>query len=128
MNKPTEEDVEKIILVDFDGTVVRHMYPMIGELLDGAVETLKDLEKAGYTLVLWTCRSGEHFDHAMNFCKEHGINMITAEESRKMIEEVYGEESLPEGRKPYARWHIDDRNLGGFPGWDKVREILLETA
>jgi hypothetical protein len=29
------------------------------------------------------------------------------------------------GRKPYADVYIDDRNMGGFPGWKKVREIIL---
>ena len=34
-----------IIAVDFDGTCVKHRYPMVGEDVDGAVSVLKELVK-----------------------------------------------------------------------------------
>ena len=41
-----------VIAVDFDGTIVTHRYPEIGTVIDGAFETLKDLKRNGFTLIL----------------------------------------------------------------------------
>ena len=30
-------------------------------------------------------------------------------------------------RKVYAHCYIDDRNLGGFPGWDTVYRLITEA-
>lgn len=52
-----------IIAVDFDGTVVSHEYPHIGEDI-GAVPVLKELVAAGHKLILYTMRSGRLLDEA----------------------------------------------------------------
>ena len=46
------------IAVDFDGTIVTHEYPKIGEELPFATETLKMLIKEHHKLILWTVREG----------------------------------------------------------------------
>lgn len=46
-----------IIGVDFDGTCVDHMFPLVGDDAPGAVEWLGKLAAAGNRLVLWTMRS-----------------------------------------------------------------------
>ena len=43
------------IAVDFDGTIVEHRYPQIGEEKLFAFETLKQLQKLGHQLILWNC-------------------------------------------------------------------------
>ena len=45
-----------IIAVDFDGTIVTHQYPAIGEELPFATETLKQLIADGHQLILWSVR------------------------------------------------------------------------
>lgn len=35
------------IAVDFDGTCVKHKYPLVGEDVDGAVSVLKEYSKKG---------------------------------------------------------------------------------
>ena len=47
------------IAVDFDGTIVEHMYPKIGEERPFAIETLKMLIAEQHRLILWTVREGE---------------------------------------------------------------------
>ena len=47
--------INKIIAVDFDGTVVDDKYPEIGKAKIFAFETLKQLQNDGYRLTLWTC-------------------------------------------------------------------------
>lgn len=50
-----------IIAVDFDGTCVKHRYPMVGEDVDGAVSVLKELVRKGHKIILYTMRSGTHW-------------------------------------------------------------------
>lgn len=45
-----------VIVVDFDGTVVKHEFPKVGEDI-GAVPVLNELIKNGHKLVLFTMRS-----------------------------------------------------------------------
>ena len=52
----------KIIAVDFDGTIVEDRYPAIGKPKLFAFETLKQLQNDGYRLTLWTYRSGKALD------------------------------------------------------------------
>lgn len=121
-----------VVLIDFDGTIVEHCFPKIGMPLPGAFETMKDLKAAGYKLVLWTCREDygfliekQYLSQAVKFCADNGIEFDGVNET---LEE---HEFRPEDcikRKPYAHYHIDDRNLGGFPGWHWVRELLLPSA
>ena len=48
-----------LIAVDFDGTIVKHRYPAIGEEIPFAIETLKKLAADRHRLILWTVRSEE---------------------------------------------------------------------
>lgn len=107
------------ILIDFDGTIVEHIWPEIGRPLPGAFETMRDLKLAGYNLVLWTCREDELLAQAVDFCREHGVEFDA-------INEVMPEDNIG-SRKPYCKYFIDDKNLGGFPGWDWVRRLLLPS-
>ena len=47
-----------LIAVDFDGTIVTHKYPAIGEEIPFAVDTLKMLRQDGHKLILWSVREG----------------------------------------------------------------------
>jgi len=47
------------IAVDFDGTIVEHDYPEIGKEKLFAFQTLKELNKMGARLILWTFRTGK---------------------------------------------------------------------
>lgn len=44
------------IYLDFDGTVVEHEYPEIGQLNPNALEVIKKLQDAGHTIILNTMR------------------------------------------------------------------------
>jgi len=107
------------IAVDFDGTIVEHRYPAIGKTKLFAFETLKELQKQGHTLILWTYRSGQRLEEAVKFCQKNGIEFYA-------VNKNYPEEILTENisRKIDADIYIDDRNIGGFLGWSKIWEIL----
>ena len=61
------------IAVDFDGTIVEHRYPEIGEERPFATETLRMLIKDQHRLILWSVREGQLLEDAINWCRERGV-------------------------------------------------------
>jgi hypothetical protein len=107
------------IAVDFDGTIVEHQYPEIGKEKLFAFRTLKELEKLGACLILWTFRAGKELDEAVEFCRNNGIEFYAV--NKNYPEEVYNENI---SRKINADIFIDDKNVGGFPGWSEIWQML----
>jgi hypothetical protein len=107
------------IAVDFDGTIVDHEYPEIGKEKLFAFLTLRELNKKGARLILWTFRAGKELDEAVEFCRKNGIEFYA-------VNKNYPEEIMNEtvSRKIDADIFIDDKNLGGFPGWSEVWQML----
>jgi hypothetical protein len=107
------------IAVDFDGTIVENRYPEIGKPKLFAFETLIELQKKGHQIILWTYRSGKKLDEAVNYCREKGLEFYAV---NKSFPEEHYDPSI--SRKIDADVYIDDRNLGGFPGWSKVWKLM----
>ena len=107
------------IAVDFDGTIVEHEYPEIGKEKLFAFLTLKELNKRGARLILWTFRTGKELDEAVEYCRKNGVEFYA-------VNKNYPEEVMNEtvGRKIDADIFIDDKNIGGFPGWSGVWQLL----
>ena len=108
------------IAVDFDGTIVEHRYPEIGKPVLFAFDALKELQKRGHSIILWTYRSGKELDEAVKFCAQKGFEFYSVNKS--FPEEKFEESTT--SRKINADLFIDDRNIGGFPGWATVLRIL----
>ena len=108
-----------VIAVDFDGTLVEHRYPAIGKEILFAFETLRELQKQKHQLILWTIRTGKELDEALEFCRERGIEFYAVNCS-------YPEEKFDakDSRKINADIFIDDRNIGGLPGWGEIWQML----
>ena len=109
----------KVIAVDFDGTIVEHAYPEIGKEMMFATHTLKALQQKGHKIILWTFRQGRELDEAIQYCRSRGVEFYAV--NRNFPEEEINENTP---RKIQADIFIDDRNLGGFPGWSKVWQML----
>ena len=62
-----------IIAVDFDGTIVAHKYPEIGQEVPFAIDTLKMLIKDQHRLILWSVREGALLDEAVEWCRARGV-------------------------------------------------------
>ena len=116
-----------IIALDFDGTVVTHEYPYVGEDI-GAVPVLKELTAAGHQLILFTMRSGKLLDEALAWFERNGIELYAVNENPE-------QKSWTSSVKVHANIYIDDCALGcpirfedgvrrPFVDWQKVREIL----
>ena len=58
-----------IIAVDFDGTIVEHRFPEIGNEIPFATTTLRMLaEQHNHRLILWTVRRGRLLEEAVEWC------------------------------------------------------------
>lgn len=117
-----------IIALDFDGTVVTHEYPYVGDDI-GAVPVLKELIAAGHQLILFTMRSGKLLDDALAWFERNGIELYAVNENPE-------QKSWTSSAKVHANIYIDDCALGcpirfedgvrrPFVDWQKVREILV---
>jgi hypothetical protein len=107
------------IAVDFDGTIVEHEYPLIGKEKLFAFQTLKELNKMGANLILWTFRTGKELDDAVEFCRKNGVEFYAV--NKNYPEEIFDETV---SRKIDADIYIDDKNIGGFPGWSEIWQML----
>ena len=66
-----------IIAVDFDGTIVEHRYPAIGNEIPFAIETLKRLSEERHRLILWSVREGKLLEEAVSFCSDRGLKFLS---------------------------------------------------
>ena len=109
-----------IIAIDFDGTIVSHRYPEIGNEIPFATTTIRKLIEEQHQVILWTVRRGKLLQDAVDWCKERGIEFYAVNKS-------YPEEEPGEGyAKVNADMFIDDCNLGGLPDWGKIYKMIKE--
>jgi hypothetical protein len=110
------------IAVDFDGTIVTHEYPNIGKELPFAVETLRQLQRDGHKIILWSVREGQLLEEAIEWCRARGLEFYASNKD-------YPEETRQDkhySRKLKAELFIDDRNLGGLPDWGTIYRMINE--
>ena len=119
------------IVLDFDGTVVKHAYPAVGEDI-GAVPVLKRLVANGCNLLLNTMRSHDSagvdtLQPALDWFEARGLPLYGVNENPTQKEWT----SSP---KVYGNLYIDDGALGAplkvdakgyvYMDWDKVAKHL----
>lgn len=109
------------IAVDFDGTLVEDKYPRIGKDMPFAFEALRMFMQRGYFLILWTSRTGESLDEAVEYCRKKGIEFYAVNKNYK--EEV-PQDGFP--RKIIADYFIDDRDVFARINWQEIYIKILE--
>lgn len=134
---------DTIIAVDFDGTVVRHEFPEIGQEAFGAVAVLQALQAAGAKLILWTMRSdkdapvtgspteaeaSDYLQQAVRWHDDRGILLYGINENPQQA-------GWSQSPKAYAHVYIDDAALGcplvetdtrPYVDWQAVAALLAE--
>ncbi|AGY53253.1 hypothetical protein BRDCF_p626 [Bacteroidales bacterium CF] len=107
------------IAVDFDGTIVKHKYPEIGEEIPFAIQTLRMIQsELRHQIILWTVREGDLLEEAVEYCRSRGLEFYA-------INQNHPESSLSDSpRKLMADMFIDDRNFGGMPDWGFIYNSL----
>jgi len=98
------------ICVDFDGTVVDHRYPDIGEPVPGAIPWLQKLQHLGAKIILFTMRSNRSeglnlLQDAVQFLEANGVQLFGV--NRNPDQDVWT--SSP---KAYGQVYVDDSAFG----------------
>ncbi|GAF91580.1 unnamed protein product [marine sediment metagenome] len=103
------------IAVDFDGTLVKHRYPKIGDEVPGAIEWCKRWQAAGAQLILLTMRDyntpsptsklpgANVLADALQWCLERGVWFWGTNENPE-------QSSWSKSPKVYAHVYVDDAN------------------
>jgi hypothetical protein len=111
-----------VIAVDFDGTVVEHRYPEIGEERPFATDIMKRLIADRHKLILWTVREGKLLDEAVKWCADRGVTFYAINsDSSDMFKEARDKNF---SCKLNADYFIDDKNIGGLPDWPTIYKII----
>ena len=110
-----------IIAIDFDNTIARTNYPNILGEMPYAKEAMERLHEQGHYLIIWTSRYGKNLLDAINWLLEHKIPFDRVNEEPPEYKELYGVRTYG---KIYADLYIDDHNVGGFPGWKEILNII----
>lgn len=97
----------KIIAVDFDGTLCEYRWPEIGEPNEELITYLKERQKNGDKIILWTCRVGDMLKKAVEWAAEFGLIFDAVNENLPEIIDSFGTDS----RKIFANEYIDDRTI-----------------
>ena len=116
MNRPL------VIAVDFDGTLCEHRFPDIGEPHRDVITGLIRLRKAGYKLILWTCREGEYLMNAVRWCHQHSLDFDALNEN--LTETVRTLRADP--RKIIADVYLDDRACAPDDLVKKMLEVIQQ--
>lgn len=102
------EKYKKVYAVDFDGTLCRGTrFPKIGTPNFYLFEFLKEKQKEGDIIILWTCREKKLLEEAVEFCEKFGLRFDYINENTKENIEKYGNNT----RKVFAHYYIDDKNM-----------------
>lgn len=118
--------------MDFDGTCVRHEYPEIGADVPDAVRVLQRLNENGVRLILWTIRSGEQLDAAVQWFAAREIALWAVNKNPQ-------QRFWSKSPKAYAPAYIDDAALGcplvypagesrPYADWSALEKLLEEIG
>ena len=110
-----------IIAVDFDGTIVEHRYPEIGNERLFATDTLKALLREGHQLVLWTVREGKLLDDAIQWCRQRGIEFYA-------VNKDCPEEDVNKNMHYARKLRVDRMVNEGLTWKDYIKEKIREAA
>ena len=126
---------QKIVAVDFDGTLCKDAYPAIGDPLPYSIHYIKELAKDGAILILHTCRTGELLDAAVAWCNDRGIvfdyinenvpeNIERYGDTRKIYADIYVDTNAVNPRRTYGVGEFDE-NIHVFDAAEEIAEREL---
>jgi hypothetical protein len=98
------------ICIDFDGTVVDHRYPDIGESAPGAISWLKKLQRHGARLILFTMRSDSKVGRpllrdAVQYLEANGVKLYGVNRNPD-------QDDWTSSPKAYGDVYVDDSAFG----------------
>ena len=96
-----------IIAVDFDGTLFHTQFPEIIAPNLPLINWCKQQKEQGSILILWTCRSGDNLQAAVEACKKEGLTFNYINEHSAEALDTFTVTS--NSHKVFADIYIDDK-------------------
>ena len=127
---------KKVYAFDFDNTLFKTDYPIIGRPIIEIIDFAKKIQAAGNIIILWTCRSDNYLIEAITACASLGLIFNYVNENTPENIALYGGDS----RKICADYYIDDKNMtlaeikvqnirhGGYVIYNHKEDWYLETS
>ena len=113
--------IKKVIAIDFDGTITEDSpYPIMGMIREDAKIYIQKLYEKGYTLILWTCRSGCYLQEAESVLKLADIY--------KYFDYIDSTKIPYPSRKIVADFYIDNRALMEPVNWKKIYNYIINNV
>jgi predicted HAD superfamily phosphohydrolase YqeG len=119
----------KIIVVDFDGTIVDFKYPSIGEPKPGVREALTRFRELGYSIVVSSCRNARRFPEIFQVGIE-GQPVVERQTYKDMIK-FMDDHQLPYDEiddgslgKPLGNLYIDDKGVRFENNWTEIQRFV----
>ena len=97
----------KILAVDFDGTLSFGNYPECGKPNTKLIDWLKQCKKDGCRLILWTMREGEYLQNAVDWCRKYGLEFDAVNDNLEEMKVKYNNNP----RKIYCDHYLDTTNI-----------------
>ena len=113
---------------DFDGTIFEEAWPAIGKPIPKVIAWLKNEQKQGKKIGLWTCREGAMLVEAVNACAEQGLYFDCINKNLPERIELFSTDP----RKIGADHYLDDKAitvesiLHPVPTWTSVEDVFPE--
>lgn len=105
--------MQKIIAIDFDGTICDHAFPKIGDPKAGVKDAIHRLRNMGFYVIIWTCRTC-HWNYEV-FGGDPTTHTFERPAVKDMIawlkEQGIEYDEIDDGSrgKPLADYYIDDK-------------------
>lgn len=112
----------KTVGVDYDGTIV---YNKTHEEVPFAIMTIKEMQAKGHKIILFTCRTGDSLDRAVDYMKLRQVSLYGVNDNPL--------HRTPNGKKVLCDYYIDDKAIGcplvdEAVNWRAVRDILKQRG
>lgn len=118
----SQRPVDKIAVIDFDGTLCKFAFPDVGPIEPYVKVALGVLKQAGYIVKIHSCRTGtywgredereKHIQLIIDFMQKHNLPYDEIILARTMD-------------KPIADVYIDDRAIRYDNNWLEIMERLI---
>ena len=110
VSKQQMAELPYIIAVDFDGTLVEDKFPEIGEPKDRVWEDVKNAQRNGAKIILWTSRDNERLKAAVEFCTQRGLHFDAINDNLDECKVLFNNDT----RKVYANEYWDDKAVATY--------------
>lgn len=95
-----------VLAVDFDGTLVENAFPNIGKFNEDILSLVKEYQKQGWKIILYTCRTDMMLEEAVWACKQRGLIFDAVNDNLPEVVSYFGGNT----RKIFANLYLDDRS------------------